>query len=90
MYLAPIILYVLASFCVGLNVNYMTPGFWNPWIAESTNAGSFSPFIIALQYTSIQALPGLLNACFMISAYTAGNTALYVASRTLFATARRW
>ena len=89
MYLAPICLYVLSSFLIGLNVNYADPGLLNIWTEQSPQ-GSYSPFIIALRYTTIEFLPGFLNALFLMSAYTAGNTGLYAASRTAFALAQRW
>ena len=87
MYLAPIALYIVSSFLVGLNINYNEPCLWHPWLSSNCDE-SFSPFILTLKYTSITVLPAILNACFLVSAYTAGNTGLFVASRTLFSLAR--
>ncbi|MCJ1417616.1 Cationic amino acid transporter 2 [Xylographa parallela] len=84
MYLVPIGCYMLASFIAGFNVNYMDPHLFRPY-ASTNSATSYSPFIIALQYTSIKVLPTFLNGCFLFSAYTTGNTCLYISSRTLFA-----
>lgn len=73
MYLVPIGFYVIASFLVGLNINFMDPGLYHPWVKPSVEGPfvSGSPFIIILSHTSIQVLPKFLNACFLISAYTA-------------------
>jgi amino acid transporter len=74
MYLAPIGLYIVASFLVGLNINFMDPDLYHPWSKPAPNAPqiSHSPFIIAITHTSIKVLPKFLNACFLLSAYTAG------------------
>ena len=71
MYLVPIGCYILASFLAGFNVNYMDPHLFHPW-ASTNSPTSYSPFIIALQYTSIKVLPTFLNGCFLFSAYTTG------------------
>ncbi|KAH8597738.1 amino acid permease/ SLC12A domain-containing protein [Bisporella sp. PMI_857] len=86
MYLAPLTFYIVAAFLVGLSINYMDPRLFHPWAKPAPNAPkiSHSPFIIVLSDTSIRVLPKFLNACFMLSAYTTGNTALFTSSRTLF------
>ncbi|MCJ1379437.1 Cationic amino acid transporter 2 [Xylographa soralifera] len=84
MYLVPIGCYIFASFLAGFNINYMDPHLFHPW-ASINSPTSYSPFIIALQYTTIKVLPTFLNGCFLFSAYTTGNTCLYIASRSLFA-----
>ena len=89
MYLAPIALYIVSSFLVGLNINFADPGLGNPWNTIDQD-GSFSPFILVLNYTTLRGITGFLNACFIFSAYTAGNTALFVSSRTLFSLAQRY
>ncbi|KAI9771279.1 MAG: Cationic amino acid transporter 2 [Geoglossum simile] len=92
MYLAPIGLYVITALLVGMNINYMNPDLYHPW--EKPVPGlppiSQSPFIIVLKNTTIAVLPKFINACFLISAYTAGNTCLFVSSRTLFAVAQTY
>lgn len=44
--------------------------------------------IIALIRTQVNVLPGIVTACFIYSALSAANTALYVASRALFGLTR--
>jgi amino acid transporter len=74
MYLAPISLYVITALFVGMNINYMNPDLYHPWEKPVPGAPpiSHSPFIIVLENTAIAALPKFINACFLISAYTAG------------------
>jgi yeast amino acid transporter len=70
MYLLPISCYILGSFLVGFNINYMDPKLFHPF-AEWNYTTSHSPFVIAVSYTSIRVLPAILKACFLFSAYTA-------------------
>ncbi|KAI5478302.1 hypothetical protein MNV49_005257 [Pseudohyphozyma bogoriensis] len=46
-----------------------------------------SPFVIAIQNGGIKVLPSFLNALFICSAWSAGNSYAYTASRTLYALA---
>jgi len=89
MYLLPIVLYFLASLLMGFNINYMDESLYRPWSVHNQQ-GSFSPFIIIAKTTTLRGLPNFLNTCFILSAYTASNTALYVSSRTLFALAQQY
>jgi yeast amino acid transporter len=70
MYLVPIGCYVLGSFLVGFNINYMDPKLYHPF-ATWNYTTSHSPFIIALESIPIGILPTILKACFLFSAYTA-------------------
>ncbi|GAA5833915.1 hypothetical protein JCM3766R1_002468 [Sporobolomyces carnicolor] len=46
-----------------------------------------SPFVIAIQNGGIKVLPHILNALFICSAWSAGNSYAYTASRTLYSMA---
>jgi amino acid transporter len=74
MYLVPIGFYIIISILVGLNINFMNGKLYHPWEKPDSKLSllSHSPIIISLQQTSIKVLPRFLNACFMVSAYTAG------------------
>jgi amino acid transporter len=89
MYLVPIGLYVLTSLLVGFNINYTDPDLARPYSTHNS-AASHSPFIIVAKTTSLKIVPDFLRACFLISAYSAANTGLYVSSRTLFALAQQY
>ncbi|CAF9921060.1 MAG: Cationic amino acid transporter 2 [Heterodermia speciosa] len=98
MYLLPVGFYLVAILLVGLNVNYLDPRIYHShisWYPESEPRLDGiatvlrSPFVIAIKNAGIKFLPGFLDACFIISAMTAANSALYVSSRTLFVLAQR-
>jgi len=48
-----------------------------------------SPFVLAVKNAHIQHLPGILNACILLFTFSASNSDLYIASRTLFGLAER-
>ncbi|TNY18367.1 amino acid permease/ SLC12A domain-containing protein [Rhodotorula diobovata] len=43
-----------------------------------------SPWVIGIQRAGIKALPSIINAVILIAAFSAGNSDLYAASRTLY------
>lgn len=86
-YLIPLFLYPIATFTAGANVNYGDPYLSHPWGKTSE---SLSPFIIAVRTTSLHGLYYALNFFFMICAYTAANTALYVSTRAAFIWAQNY
>lgn len=53
-------------------------------ISGSGNANS-SPFVIAIKEAGISALPSIVNACILVSAWSAGNSYCWVSSRMLVA-----
>ncbi|KAL8704701.1 MAG: hypothetical protein Q9201_002163 [Fulgogasparrea decipioides] len=96
MYLLPVSFYLVAILLVGLNVNYLDPRIYHShvtWFLESRLEGiqtaARSPFVVVVENAGIKTLPGFLDACFLFSALTAANSALYVSSRTLFTLAQR-
>jgi amino acid transporter len=46
--------------------------------------GASSPFVIAIENAKIKALPSIINAVILTSAFSAGNSVLYASSRTLY------
>jgi len=50
---------------------------------NSTNAAA-SPFVVAIVISGIYALPSILNACILVFVFSAANSDLYIASRTLY------
>jgi amino acid transporter len=81
-YIVPLSIYPFAMLAAGSNVNYADPKLAKIW----ARGGSVtrSPFVIAAEEYSLQALPKALNALFILSAYTTANTDLYAASRSVF------
>jgi amino acid transporter len=69
-YLVPLSLYPITMLSAGANVNYANPNLPLIW-AKVKGRESLSPFVIAVQETSLHGLPKALNLFFIISAYTA-------------------
>lgn len=67
-YLVPLSLYPFVMFAGGANVNYADPDL--PKIWRTPGGITKSPFIIAAENSSLHALPKVLCAFFIISAYT--------------------
>ena len=82
-FLVTIGIYVSSVIFMSLVVPWTNPSLLK--IGDDTHHydGSRSPFIIAIKEAGYKVLPGLANAAFLFMAWTAANTALYAASRTL-------
>ena len=72
--------YILGIAIMGLVVPFNDPGLQN----EGSYTGA-SPWVIAMQRAGIHTLPSIFNAVVLISAFSAGSSYIYVASRTLYA-----
>ncbi|KAL6174168.1 hypothetical protein ACJQWK_00313 [Exserohilum turcicum] len=81
-YIVPLSIYPFAMLAAGSTVNYANPHLSKIWARG--NGPTRSPFVIAAEESSLTALPRVLNAFFIISAYTTANTDLYAASRGVF------
>ncbi|KAI1630166.1 putative amino acid permease [Exophiala viscosa] len=57
----------------------------NPALVSGTGNANSSPFVIAIKEAGISALPSIVNACILISAWSAGNSYCWVASRMIVA-----
>ena len=79
--------YCLAVFFLGMLVPYDSKelAFAN---AASARAAA-SPFVVAIKLAGIRHLPGLLNACILLFTFSASNSDLYIASRTLYGLAEQ-
>jgi amino acid transporter len=75
--------FVLGSLCVGLVVPYNDPSLLKALSDARPGAGS-SPYVIAMQRMQIPVLPHIVNALVLTSIFSAGNSYVYCASRTLF------
>lgn len=83
------ITYFICGLLVCLNVEWNDENLPVPWTASSgTTILSNSAFVIAAERSGIRSLGGAITIFMMFTALTAANTALYVASRTLFSLTR--
>ncbi|KAG9642340.1 amino acid transporter-like protein, partial [Aureobasidium melanogenum] len=74
--------YVLGTLLIGMIVPSNDPRL----VSGSGNANS-SPWVIAIKNSGITVLPSIVNACILISAWSAGNSYCYIGSRMLVALA---
>ncbi|KAH0600972.1 hypothetical protein MHUMG1_01973 [Metarhizium humberi] len=73
------VFYMLTVFCIGLIVSSADPAL----TARSGDAGA-SPFAIAATNAGIKAVPSIINAVVVTSAWSAANSAMLVGTRTLY------
>lgn len=74
--------YVLGIWVISVLVPYNSDQLLS---ASGSGTASASPFVIAIENAGINALPSIINAVLLIAAWSAGNSDLYAASRTLYA-----
>jgi amino acid transporter len=77
-----LLFYVVLVFLLGMLVPYNSSKLIDA--NTKSNSATASPFVVAIQISGIKALPGILNACILIFIFSAANSDLYIASRTLF------
>ena len=55
---------------------------------KASTGASASPFVVAIIASGIQTLPGFINACILLFVFSAANSDLYIATRTLYGLAK--
>ncbi|OCF42838.1 hypothetical protein I317_03315 [Kwoniella heveanensis CBS 569] len=73
------IFYILLIFVVGLLVPYNDPS-----LLQSTGTAASSPFVLAFSRAGISALPSIINAAVLTSAFSAGSSLMYSVSRMVY------
>ncbi|KAI1097785.1 amino acid permease/ SLC12A domain-containing protein [Jackrogersella minutella] len=75
--------FMLGSLCVGILVPYndkeLTEAF-----ANSAPGAAASPYVVAMNRLAIPVLPHIINAMVLTAAFSAGNSYVYCASRSLY------
>jgi amino acid transporter len=56
----------------------------NPDLNLATGTAASSPFVIAIQTAGIKALPSIINACLLTSAWSAASSDLFTSSRAIY------
>ncbi|KAF2804846.1 uncharacterized protein BDZ99DRAFT_425006 [Mytilinidion resinicola] len=75
--------FVLGSLCVGINVPYNDAELIAAF-KDGRPGAAASPYVVAMNRLSIQVLPDIVNAMVLASAFSAGNSYVYCASRSLY------
>lgn len=73
------VFYILGVFITGL----LVPSD-DPRLNLGTGTAASAPFVIAIQNAGIKALPSIINACLLTSAWSAASSDLYTSSRALY------
>ncbi|KAH9900649.1 dicarboxylic amino acid permease [Xylariomycetidae sp. FL2044] len=74
--------YCISIFLIGMCVPYDSPEL--AFAANAKNSANASPFVVAIRLAHIPALDHILNACILVFVFSAANSDLYIASRTLY------
>lgn len=77
-----LLFYVLLVLLLGMILPYNSPEL--KAATKASTGAAASPFVVAIKISGIQSLPAILNACILIFVFSAANSDLYIASRTLF------
>ncbi|KAG6353523.1 hypothetical protein INS49_005484 [Diaporthe citri] len=77
-----IIFYALGALAIGAICDSEDPS-----LTSGTGDANASPWVIAIRNAGITALPSIINAGILISAWSAGNSYLYMSSRSLYSLA---
>lgn len=78
-YIRIILFYILGVFIIGLLVPSNEPR-----LNLGSGTAASSPFVIAINRAGIPALPSIINACLLTSAWSAASSDLYTSSRALY------
>ncbi|GKU00107.1 dicarboxylic amino acid permease [Fusarium langsethiae] len=74
--------YCLSVLLVGMIVPYDSEKL--AFATKATTGASASPFVIAGTLAGVEVIPDIINACILIFVFSASNSDLYIASRTLY------
>jgi len=74
--------YCLSVFFLGMLVPYDSPEL--AFASKARTGAAASPFVVAIKLAGIKALPDILNACILVFTFSASNSDLYIASRTIY------
>ncbi|KOS22223.1 General amino acid permease AGP2 [Escovopsis weberi] len=73
----------LGALCVGILVPYDDPGLIAAFKNSAPGAAA-SPYVVAMHNLGIKVLPHIVNATVLTAAFSAGNSYVYCASRSLY------
>ncbi|KAE8146309.1 amino acid permease/ SLC12A domain-containing protein [Aspergillus avenaceus] len=81
-----VIFYITSVLLVGTLVPYNSPDL--VFATKQSSSASASPFVVAVMLAGIPVLPHILNACILMFVFSASNSDLYIATRTIYGLAR--
>jgi amino acid transporter len=79
------VFFILGALCVGIVVPWNDPTLQAILTGEkSTHGAAASPYVVAMMNLKVDVLPHIVNALFILSVFSAGNTLTYCATRSLY------
>ncbi|KAL8663515.1 MAG: hypothetical protein Q9202_003825 [Teloschistes flavicans] len=81
-----VVFYVCSVLLIGMLVPYNSKAL--SFATKQSTGASASPFVVAMIESGISGLPGFLNALILIFVFSAANSDLYIATRTLYGLAK--
>ncbi|KAG0647966.1 Dicarboxylic amino acid permease [Hyphodiscus hymeniophilus] len=80
--------YLVLVLLLGMTVPYNSPLLLSA-VHESDNSvnAEASPFVVAARIAGVNTLPNLINVCLLVFTFSAANSDLYIATRTLYSLA---
>jgi amino acid transporter len=79
-----IVFYILSVLFLGMLVPYDSEDL--AFATKAKNTAAASPFVVAMK--QVAALPHIINGCILVFVFSAANSDLYIATRTLYGLAR--
>lgn len=77
--------YIVLIFLLGLTVPYNSPQLLSANnISDKTVSAEASPFVVAAMLAGVKAVPDIINICLLVFTFSAANSDLYIATRTLY------
>ena len=77
-----VVFYVITILLLGMTVAYNDPRLLKA--KKMATSAAASPFVVAIENASIPVLPHIFNVCVLVFVFSACNSDLYVASRSLY------
>ncbi|KAM0323964.1 hypothetical protein ACHAQA_008546 [Verticillium albo-atrum] len=74
--------YCLSVLLVGMNVPYDSERL--AFANKASTGAAASPFVVAAEIAGVKVLPHIINGCICLFVFSASNSDLYIASRTLY------
>lgn len=78
--------YIFSVFLLGMLVPYNSPEL--AFALKQSSSANASPFVVAIKLAAIPVLPDILNGCILVFVFSASNSDLYIATRTIYGLAR--
>ena len=77
-----VVFYCVSCLLIGMNVPYNSKKL--AFATEADTGAAASPFVVAAEEAGVKVIPHIINACILVFVFSASNSDLYIASRTLY------